>query len=111
MKRTTQISILVEHRTVALSFIGAVDPGPHPIARAAPGHAAQEPANITPVCPDCGAAWIVVTALEAEIEAPGMDALYRALQQHGLHLGISSAGQLSICSKSLQGMVGLKESR
>ncbi len=70
MKRTTQLSIVVEHRRVAFSLTGAADTAPHPSAG----------------------------------DGPGAAAIDRALQQHGLHTHLSPAGQLSICSKSLEGI-------
>jgi hypothetical protein len=104
VKRTTQLSIVVEHRRVAFSLTGAADTAPHPSAGDGPGETGLEPAKARPVCPDCGAPWIAVTAPEGELAASGAAAIDRALQQHGLHTHLSPAGQLSICSKSLEGI-------
>jgi len=100
MKRTTQLSIVVEHRRVAFTLVGAVDPAVHSPAGAGPGETGLERAASPPVCPDCGAPWIAVTAVEGQLPAYGATAIGRALQQHGLHTHLSPAGQLSICSKS-----------
>lgn len=104
MKRTTQLSIVVEHRRVAFTLVGAVDPAAQSPADAWPGETGLERAASPPVCPDCGAPWIAVTAVKGELPASGAAAIGRVLQQHGLHTHLSPAGQLSICSKSFDGI-------
>jgi hypothetical protein len=104
MKRTTQISIMVEHRRVAFTLAGAVDQTSSPAgpAETATAETGLERVASPPVCPDCGAPWIAVTAVEGELPAYGAAAIGRALQRHGLHAHVSLAGQLSICSKSFE---------
>ncbi len=104
MKRTRQVSIVVEHRRVSFTLAGGVDAGLRSSAASGPDETGLEETKSPPFCPDCGAEWIAVTALGGELAASGAKAIHRALLQSGLHVHASPGGQLSICSKSLEGI-------
>jgi len=110
MKRITRVSIVVEHRSVTFSLTGVADATARPGDAAGAGETDLEPVEPPPVCPQCGATWIPVTAVEGELAAPGLNAICRALEQHGLHVHVFGTNQLSICSKSLEAMEAIKES-
>lgn len=102
MKRTRRVSIEIEQRNVTFSFTHTAPPETASGAGTEGSVTALEPALHPPVCPDCGAPWITVTAQGGEVGASGPNAIYRALKQHGLHLHVSPTGQLRICSKSFE---------
>jgi hypothetical protein len=104
MKRVRRISLSVEHREVSVTVAQSAETGePRPLAM--PGDAAQaEP------CPECGAPWITVAAQAGESGAAGVAGIYRTLQPSGVHMQISPAGELRICSKSLEA-IGLQHAK
>lgn len=100
MKRTHRLSIEIEHRKLTISLTRAS--GADVRAGSESSVDAIEPFSFPPACPDCGAPWITVMAHVGEFAASGDNAIYRALQRHGLHLHVAPTGQLNICSKSLE---------
>jgi hypothetical protein len=102
MKRTRRVSIEIEQRKLTFSFTRTTAPDPGPGIVTEGSGTELESASHPPVCPNCGAPWITVTAHAADVGIAGANAIYRALQQHGLHLHVSPAGKLRICSKSFE---------
>ncbi len=99
MNGSRRISIEIEQRKLTFSLTRAATP--EPASRtASEGNCAEfESTSLcTSVCSSCGAPWIEVMGLDGS----DLDAIYRALLQHGLHLHSSTAGPLRICSKSLE---------
>ena len=93
MKKTKRLSIEFRHREVTITVEGSTlhvqDSEPD---------AASAPA----ACPTCGSPWITRVA-PADGDAPaGIDHIRRALQQSGLHVQVSLAGQLRICQRSFE---------
>jgi hypothetical protein len=93
MKKTKRLSIEYRHRevtvTVASSTLRVEDIAP-------------DAANAPEVCPACGSPWITLVApLGGDVSASD-DRIRRALQQSGLHLQVSPAGQLRICKRSFE---------
>ena len=93
MKRTKRLSIEVRHREVTITVQGSTlhvqDSEPD---------AASAPA----ACPTCGSPWIARVA-PADGDAPtSIDSIHRALQQSGLHVQVSLAGELRICQRSFE---------
>ncbi|QHN03159.1 hypothetical protein FTO74_07085 [Granulicella sp. WH15] len=98
MKRTKRLSIEFRHREITITATGSTlhvqDSEP-------------DAANTPAVCPTCGSPWITIVArVDGEVPA-NTDLIHRALQQSGLHLQVSPAGQLRICQRSFE---ELKES-
>jgi hypothetical protein len=93
MKRTKRLSIEFWHREVVITVEGPV--------LFIPDH---EPVRVenAAVCPTCGGRWITIVARAAGDAPANTDRIYHALQQSGLHLQISSAGELRICHKSFE---------
>lgn len=102
MKRTRSVSIEIEHRKLTFSLTRTVPPETASGPGTEGGGAALGPISDPPVCPDCGAPWITITAQAGEVGASGTNPIYRALQQRGLHLHVSPAGQLRICNRSFE---------
>ncbi len=93
MKRTTRISIEFQHREVTISVAGST----LHVQDGEPGSP-----NTPTVCPTCGSPWITIVA-QVDGEVPdNSDRIRRALQQSGLHLQVSPAGQLRICQRSFE---------
>jgi hypothetical protein len=91
MKRTKRLSIEFRHREVVLTVAGSAV---H-VQNCEPD-AAYPPS----VCPTCGSAWIAIVAqMDGHIPA-NTDFIHHALEQSGLHLQVSRAGQLRICKRS-----------
>ena len=93
MKRTKRLSIEFLHREVVITVEGPV--------LFIPNH---EPVRIddATACPTCGGRWITIVARAAGDAPADTDRIYHALQQSGLHLQVSSAGELRICHKSFE---------
>lgn len=93
MKRTKRLSIEFLHREVVITVEGPVLFVPN-----------QEPVRVddATVCPTCGGRWITIVARAAGDVSADTDRIYHALQQSGLHLQVSSAGELRICHKSFE---------
>jgi hypothetical protein len=102
MKRTKRVSILIEHLRFSISLTASGAAEVPAATSGEDGGSKLEVGSISPLCPHCGAAWIAVTLQAADAAAAGSDTVYRALQQHGLHVLTGPAGQLNICSKSLE---------
>ncbi|MFT4111199.1 hypothetical protein [Silvibacterium sp.] len=104
MKRTRHVSIEIEQRKLTL----VLTPGGVPASRTSSTDdssrygAGPDVSSAPPVCPACGASWIVVTAYAAEADTPCANTLPRLLQQHGLHLHAFPDGRLWLCSRSLE---------
>ena len=93
MKRTTRISIEYQRREVTITVAGSM---PH-VQDSEPGAP-----NTPTVCPTCGSPLITIVAqMDGEVPAT-TDRIRRALQQSGLHLQVSPAGQLRICQRSFE---------
>ena len=93
MKRTKRLLIEFRHREVTITVEGSTlhvqDSEPD---------AASAPA----ACPTCGSPWITRVA-PADGDAPaGIDHIRRALQQSGLHVQVTPAGQFLICQRSFE---------
>jgi len=93
MKRTKRLSIEFLHREVVITVEGPV--------LFVPNH---EPVRVdnAAVCPACGGRWITIVARAAGDAPADTERIYHALQQSGLHLQVSSAGELRICHKSFE---------
>jgi predicted Zn-ribbon and HTH transcriptional regulator len=93
MKKTRRLSIEYRHREVTITIEGSTlhvqDSEPE---------AAHAPA----ACPTCGSPWITMVAPAVADMPDGVDRIRRALQQSGLHLQVSPAGQLRICQRSFE---------
>ena len=93
MKITKRLSIEFQHREVTLSVAGATL------------HVQDSESDAMPppaFCPTCGGPWITIVA-RVEGETPAnTDRIRHALQQSGLHLQVSPAGQLRICQRSFE---------
>jgi hypothetical protein len=93
MKRTTRLSIEFQQREVTITVAGSTlhVQGSEPGTR-----------NTPTVCPTCGSPWITIVAqVNGEVSA-NTDRICRALQQSGLHLQVTPAGQLRICQSSFE---------
>jgi hypothetical protein len=93
MKRTKRLSIEFLHREVVITIEGPLLFVPN-----------SEPVRVdsAAVCPTCGGRWITILALVDGDTPVQTDRIYHALQQSGLHLQVSSAGELRICNKSFE---------
>jgi hypothetical protein len=95
MKRTKRLSIEFSHREVVITVEGPVLFVPN---------REHVPVDDTAVCPMCGGRWITIVArVDGDVPAD-TDRIYHALQQSGLHLQVSSAGELRICHRSFEEM-------
>ena len=93
MRRTKRLSIEFQHREITIAVSNATL------------HARDdEPAagNAPVACPACGSPWITVAVDAGEDAAASASSIHRALQQCGLHLHVSAAGQLRICRRSFE---------
>ena len=94
MKRTQRLSIEFRRREVTLTVEGTTLNVPH-----------SEPDTAqAPACPACGSPWITMIAPTTADLSAIVDRIHAALQQSGLHLQVSPAGQLRICQKSFEEM-------
>jgi hypothetical protein len=93
MRRTKRLSIEFQHREVTISVAGST-------LHVQDGE--PDAANRPAACPTCGSPWITIVA-QVEGDAPAStDRVHRALEQFGLHLQVSPAGQLQICRRSFE---------
>ena len=93
MKMKRRISIEYRHREVTITVEGSTlhVQDSEPDAENAPA-----------TCPTCGSPWITRVA-PADGDAPAdIDSIHRALQQSGLHVQVTPAGQLLICQRSFE---------
>jgi hypothetical protein len=91
MKKMRRLSIEYRHREVTITVEGStlhVQDGNSDAARGAS------------VCPACGGSWITMTAPPEGDLAAGVDHVLHMLQQSGLHVQASPAGELLICQSS-----------
>jgi predicted Zn-ribbon and HTH transcriptional regulator len=93
MKRTKRLSIEIRHREVTFTVEGSA-------------FHVQDRERNTPnpptVCPTCGSPWIAIVA-RVDGDAPSnTDRIHHALEQSGVHLQVSPAGQLQICRWSFE---------
>jgi hypothetical protein len=93
MKKTNRLSIEYLHREVTITVTGSALPAQD-----------REPgaANPATVCLTCGSPWVTIVARVDEEVPANTDRIHRALQQSGLHLQVSPAGQLQICQRSFE---------
>jgi hypothetical protein len=93
MKRTKRLSIELQHREVTITVTGS----------ALHVRDSEPDSSKTPtVCPTCGSPWITIVA-QVDGDAPAStDRIRRALEQFGLHLQVSPAGQPQICRRSFE---------
>jgi hypothetical protein len=61
-------------------------------------------ANAPEGCPICGSSWITRLAPRDGDGPASVDRVRRALQQSGLHVQVTPAGQLRICKKSFEAL-------
>jgi len=93
MKRTKRLSIEFRHREVTITVEGSA----LHVQNSEP-----EAADAPMACPTCGSPWITIIA-RVDGDAPeNTDRIHRALEQSGLHLQVSPAGQLQICRRSFE---------
>jgi hypothetical protein len=93
MKRTKRLSIEFRHREVTISVAGSA-------LQVQDGE--PDAANTPTVCPTCGSPWITIAA-RVDGDAPvNTDRIHHALQQSGLHVQVTPAGQLRICQRSFE---------
>ena len=93
MKTTKRLSIEFRHREVTIAVQGST---PH-VEDSEP-----DAADPSTACPTCGSSWITVVA-RVDGDAPfHADRIHRVLEQTGLHLQVSPAGQLQICRRSFK---------
>jgi hypothetical protein len=102
MKRTRRVSIEIEHRRLTFSLTRTAGQDAQSPAAPENNNTELEVSSLPPVCPDCGAPWLTVTASTTDADVSSANAMYRALQQHGLHLHAAPAGQIRICAKSFE---------
>jgi hypothetical protein len=98
MKRTTRLSIEFRHREVTITVAGSTPP----VQDSEPGTP-----NTPTACPTCSSPWITIVA---EVDGGGpanTDRIRHALEQSGLHLQVTVAGQLRICQRSFEELKGL----
>jgi len=94
MKRTKRLSIEFQHREVTIAVMGST---------LHVQDSERDAAVDTPtVCPTCGSPWITIVARVDEEGPTNIDRIHRALEQSGLHLQVSPAGQLRICQRSFE---------
>ena len=93
MKRTTRLSIELQHREITIAVAGST---PH-VQDGEP-----DAANASATCPACGSPWITLVSRVGRDVSTSVDRIHHALQQSGLHLEISPAGQLRICQRSFE---------
>jgi hypothetical protein len=92
MKRTKRLSIEYRHREVTIKVEGST---------LRVEDSKRDAANAPEMCPACGSPWITLVApMGGDVSAD--DNIRRALQQSGLHLQVSPAGQLRICQRSFE---------
>lgn len=101
MKRTQRLSIEIQHREVTISEVGPVlsVPNTEPV-----------PAESVTACPVCGGRWITIVARVVGDASASTERICHALQQSGLHLQVSPAGQLQICQRSFE-EIGFEENK
>jgi predicted Zn-ribbon and HTH transcriptional regulator len=93
MKKTRRLSIEYRHREVTITVDGStlhVEDGE------------PESAGVSSSCPTCGSPWIAVSTPADGSDPYRLDRIRQALQQSGLHLQVSPAGQLRICQRSFE---------
>ena len=93
MKRTKRLSIDFSHRELAITIRGST-----PSVQKSDSDAAET----TTTCETCDCPWIDIAATADEDVLTSVDRIRYALQQVGLHMQISLAGQLQICQKSFE---------
>jgi len=93
MKRTKRLSIEFLRREITIA-----------VSNSTPGRPEDAPpAGDSPtICPTCGSPWMTVVELEGGDAAANATSIHRTLQQQGLHLHVSAAGQVSICRRSFE---------
>jgi len=93
MKRTRRLLIEFLQREVTITVEGSTlheqDSGP-------------DTANAPRACPACGGPWFTVVASAGGDVSAGVDSIRSLLEQSGLHLQVSPAGQLQICQRSFE---------
>ena len=93
MKKTTRLSIEFRHREVAITVEGST------LHVQESGPVVADPST---VCPTCGSCWVEIAARADGTDPTSVDRVRYALQQFGSHMQISPAGQLRICTRSLE---------
>lgn len=93
MKMKRRISIEYRHRQLTITVEGSTlhvqDSEP-------------DAANTAADCPTCGSSWITRVAPRDGDGPDSVDRVRRALQQSGLHVQVTPAGQLQICQRSIE---------
>ncbi len=93
MKITKRLSIEFQHREVTVSVAGAT---------LHVQDSESDAMHALAFCPTCGGPWITIVARMEGETAADTDRIRHALQQSGLHLQVSPAGQLRICQRSFE---------
>jgi len=93
MKRTKRLSIEFRHREVTISVAGSA----LQVQECEP-----DAANIPTACPTCGSPWITIAARGDGDVPTSVDRIHHALQQSGLHVQVTPAGQFLICQRSFE---------
>jgi len=93
MKKMRRLSIEFLHREVTVKVDGSTlhVQGSEPDA-----------ANTAAVCSLCNCPWITTSSRTQENAPFDVGPVLRALQQSGLHVQVSPAGQLQICQRSFE---------
>jgi hypothetical protein len=100
MKKTKRLLIEHWHRELTITIEGPAPPVQD---------SEWDSANATMACSVCGSRWINLIVTPGSGDVPeSVECIRRTLEQSGLHLQVSAAGQLRICQRSLE---GLKEKR
>jgi hypothetical protein len=93
MRKIKRVSIELRHREVTIAVGGAT----LHVQKSEP-----DATNAPAFCPTCGGPWITLDARVEGETALNPDLVHSALEQSGLHLQISPAGQLRICQRSFE---------
>jgi len=93
MKRTKRLSIEYRHREVTITVEGSTLHVQN-----------REPVtdDVPATCPTCGSPWMAIVVSGVEEGSLGVDRIVSMLQQAGLHMRVSSSGQLRICQRSFE---------
>ena len=99
MKRTRRALIEFLHREVTITVEGSTlpvqDTGPYQDGQ-------PDTASAPAICPECGSPWLTLVESTSGDASGGVDSFRSVLQQSGLHLQVSPAGQFQICQRSFE---------
>jgi hypothetical protein len=93
MNKIRRLSIEFQHREVTITVEGST---------LDVQHCEPDAANTAAVCPSCNSPWISIVPRMAGNASVGPDRIHSLLQESGLHVQVSAAGQVRICKKSFE---------